>query len=148
MCELLGGLGLILPWALKIRRELTPIAAACLLIIMGGAVVTTVLTMSVVAALFPLTTGVLLATLGIRSLAAGARRAGLRLQASGLRAGLATCPPLTITQLGTPGLREQASDLEAGQRCRPGRAREFLMPHARRLIPCPALRPEACGLEA
>ena len=64
VCELLGGLGLILPWALKIRRELTPIAAACLFIIMGGAVVTTVLTMSVVAALFPLTTGVLLATLG------------------------------------------------------------------------------------
>jgi len=64
VCELLGGLGLILPWALKIRRELTPIAAACLLIIMGGAVVTSALTVSVVAALFPLTTGVLLATLG------------------------------------------------------------------------------------
>ena len=64
VCELLGGLGLILPWALKIRRELTPIAAACLLIIMGGAVVTSALTVSVVAALFPLTTGVLVATLG------------------------------------------------------------------------------------
>ena len=64
VCETLGALGLILPWALNIRRELTPIAAACLVIIMGGAVVTTVLTMSVVAALFPLTTGVLLATLG------------------------------------------------------------------------------------
>ena len=64
VCETLGALGLILPWAVNIRRELTPIAAACLVIIMGGAVVTTVLTMSVVAALFPLTTGVLLATLG------------------------------------------------------------------------------------
>ena len=61
---MLGGLGLILPWALKIRRELTPIAAACLLIIMAGAVVTSALTVSVVAALFPLTTGVLVATLG------------------------------------------------------------------------------------
>jgi uncharacterized membrane protein YphA (DoxX/SURF4 family) len=62
VCEMLGGLGLILPWALNIRRELTPIAAACLVIIMGGAVVTSWLTVSVVAALFPLTTGVLLAT--------------------------------------------------------------------------------------
>jgi hypothetical protein len=61
VCETLGGLGLILPWALKIRRELTPIAAACLVIIMVGAVVTTARTVSILAALFPLTTGVLLA---------------------------------------------------------------------------------------
>ena len=64
VCETLGALGLILPWALNIRRELTPIAAACLVIIMIGAVITTALTMSVVAALFPLVTGVLLAVTG------------------------------------------------------------------------------------
>ena len=64
VCETLGALGLILPWALNIRRELTPIAAACLVIIMGGAVVTAALTVSVVAASFPLVTGVLLATVG------------------------------------------------------------------------------------
>jgi uncharacterized membrane protein len=38
-CELLGGLGLILPGALKIRRGLTPLAAIGLSIIMAGAVV-------------------------------------------------------------------------------------------------------------
>jgi hypothetical protein len=64
VCETLGGLGLVLPWGLNIRRELTPIAAACLVIIMVGAVVTTALTMSVLAALFPLVTGVLLTTVG------------------------------------------------------------------------------------
>jgi len=64
VCETLGAIGLILPWALKVRRELTPIAAACLVIIMIGAVVTTALTVSVVAAAFPLLTGVLLATVG------------------------------------------------------------------------------------
>ena len=86
VCELLGGLGLILPWALKIRRELTPIAAACLLIIMGGAVVTSALTVSVVAALFPLTTGVLVATLGyVRWQQVRAEQgSGYRPQASGL----------------------------------------------------------------
>jgi len=86
VCELLGGLGLILPWALNIRRELTPIAAACLLIIMGGAVVTSALTVSVVAALFPLTTGVLVATLGyVRWQQVRAEQgSGYRPQASGL----------------------------------------------------------------
>ena len=64
VCEIFGALGLILPWGLNIRRALTPIAAAALVIIMGGAVVTAALTVSVAAALFPLTTGVLLAILG------------------------------------------------------------------------------------
>ncbi|HET8934859.1 MAG TPA: DoxX family protein [Polyangiales bacterium] len=39
VCEVLGGLGLILPGALKIRRGLTPLAAIGLSIIMAGAVV-------------------------------------------------------------------------------------------------------------
>ena len=40
-CEVLGALGLVLPWALGIRRELTPLAAAGLVIIMIGATVST-----------------------------------------------------------------------------------------------------------
>jgi hypothetical protein len=40
-CEVLGALGLILPWALGIRRELTPLAAAGLVVIMVGATVST-----------------------------------------------------------------------------------------------------------
>src|SRR3954471_23781809 len=41
ICEVLGAFGLILPWALGIRRELTPLAAAGLAIIMIGATVST-----------------------------------------------------------------------------------------------------------
>jgi len=86
VCEILGGLGLVLPWALKIRRELTPIAAACLVIIMCGAVVTAAMTVSPAAALFPLITGVLLATLArvrwqqlhaVQGSGVGGQRAGL-----------------------------------------------------------------------
>lgn len=41
ICEVLGGLGLVLPLALKIRPELTSLAAAGLTIIMIGAAGTT-----------------------------------------------------------------------------------------------------------
>jgi hypothetical protein len=41
VAELLGGLGLILPAALRIRPALTPLAAAGLVVIMVGAVVIT-----------------------------------------------------------------------------------------------------------
>src|ERR671921_1134821 len=41
VCEVLGAVGLILPWALGIRRELTPLAAAGLVVIMVGATVST-----------------------------------------------------------------------------------------------------------
>lgn len=40
LCELSGGLGLILPWWLGIAPILTPLAAAGLAVIMVGAVVT------------------------------------------------------------------------------------------------------------
>ena len=43
LCEILGALGLILPGLLKIRRQLTPLAALGLLIIMIGAVVVSIL---------------------------------------------------------------------------------------------------------
>src|SRR2546423_6037865 len=39
VCETLGAIGLIVPWLTRIRRELTPIAATGLVIVMTGAVV-------------------------------------------------------------------------------------------------------------
>lgn len=41
VCEILGGIGLILPWLTKIKPFLTPLAAALLVIIMIGAVAVT-----------------------------------------------------------------------------------------------------------
>lgn len=58
--EFLGGLGLILPSALRIKPSLTPLAAAGLLIIMIGAVVTT-LPAGFAMAATPLIAGLLLA---------------------------------------------------------------------------------------
>jgi uncharacterized membrane protein YphA (DoxX/SURF4 family) len=43
LCEFAGGLGLILPGLFRIRTSLTPLAAAGLVIIMIGAVATTLL---------------------------------------------------------------------------------------------------------
>ncbi|HMJ08563.1 MAG TPA: DoxX family protein, partial [Pyrinomonadaceae bacterium] len=43
VCEILGGIGLVLPWLLKIKRGLTPLAAALLVIIMIGATVISVM---------------------------------------------------------------------------------------------------------
>src|SRR5688572_28418854 len=57
--ETLGALGLILPGLTGIRRDLTPLAAGGLTIIMVGAVVITVMTLGVVPALFPLVVGIL-----------------------------------------------------------------------------------------
>ena len=57
--EILGAIGLVLPGLVGIRRELTPLAAAGLVVIMIGAVVTTVMTMPLVMAILPFVTGVL-----------------------------------------------------------------------------------------
>lgn len=59
VAEVLGGLGLVLPGLLGIRRELTPLAAAGLVIIMAGAVVVTVVGGPAVMALIPLAVGCL-----------------------------------------------------------------------------------------
>jgi hypothetical protein len=40
LAELLGAIGLIVPWATQILPVLTPIAALCLTVIMGGAAMT------------------------------------------------------------------------------------------------------------
>lgn len=60
VAELAGGLGLILPGALRIRRGLTPLAAVGLTIIMVGAVVVCAMT-DVTMAAVPLIVGALAA---------------------------------------------------------------------------------------
>ena len=59
VCEVLGGLGLILPWALKIKPGLTPLAAALLIVIMIGAVVVSAM-MSPTMAIVPFVVGLML----------------------------------------------------------------------------------------
>jgi uncharacterized membrane protein YphA (DoxX/SURF4 family) len=61
VCELLGGLGLVLPGLLRRNQYLTPLAAIGLLIIMIGAVVVSVMTMGVAAGITPLIVAILLA---------------------------------------------------------------------------------------
>lgn len=63
LAELAGGLGLLLPGMTGIRRDLTPLAAVGLVIIMTGATVITVLSGSIPGALFPLVVGVLCASI-------------------------------------------------------------------------------------
>ena len=81
-CEVLGALGLILPWVLGIRRELTPLAAAGLVIIMAGATVSTLAIGGGVLALVDVAIGVLAATVvyGRRGTPSGLRSTALRLQ--------------------------------------------------------------------
>jgi uncharacterized membrane protein YphA (DoxX/SURF4 family) len=55
--EVLGALGLILPWLLGIKPWLTPLAAVGLLIIMIGAMVTTLITGDYANAAFPAAAG-------------------------------------------------------------------------------------------
>ncbi len=61
VCEVLGALGLILPGLLRIRTDLTPLAAAGLAIIMIGATVLTFAGDGVAMALSPLVVGILTA---------------------------------------------------------------------------------------
>ena len=60
VCEVLGGLGLVLPALLRIKPSLTPLAAAGLVIVMIGAVVLTVIGDGLAPAMFPLVVGLLL----------------------------------------------------------------------------------------
>jgi uncharacterized membrane protein YphA (DoxX/SURF4 family) len=61
VCEILGGLGLILPGLFRIKPKLTPLAAAGLVIIMIGAVVIASMGGAIGPALYPLVIGLLLA---------------------------------------------------------------------------------------
>jgi uncharacterized membrane protein YphA (DoxX/SURF4 family) len=56
VCEVLGGIGLVLPGLLHIKPGLTPLAAACLTIIVIGATVITVMGGMFATALLPLVT--------------------------------------------------------------------------------------------
>src|SRR5262245_66653787 len=62
VAETLGAIGLILPWLLRIRPALTPLAAAGLVIIMIGATVITIIGGAVALALIPLVVGLLSAS--------------------------------------------------------------------------------------
>ena len=61
VCEILGAVGLVVPWLTRIRPGLTSLAAAGLVVIMIGAVVITALTMPPAMAILPFVTGVLAA---------------------------------------------------------------------------------------
>jgi hypothetical protein len=61
VCEVLGALGLILPGLLRIRPDLTPLAASGLVIIMIGATVLTFVADDFGPALVPFVTGILAA---------------------------------------------------------------------------------------
>jgi hypothetical protein len=60
--EVLGAIGLILPGMLRIHRELTPIAATGLVIIMIGATVISAVAMGVASAILPMIAGLLAAS--------------------------------------------------------------------------------------
>jgi len=62
VAEVLGAIGLILPGLLRIRPELTPLAAAGLVIIMAGATVVTLAGGAAATALIPLVVGLLAAS--------------------------------------------------------------------------------------
>jgi uncharacterized membrane protein YphA (DoxX/SURF4 family) len=59
--EVLGGLGVILPWLLRIRPGLTPLAAAGLVIVMIGATVYGLAAGEIASSLLPLVVGMLAA---------------------------------------------------------------------------------------
>ena len=61
VCEVLGAIGLILPWLLGLRPGLTPLAATGLVIIMIGATALTLATAGITMALIPLVVGILAA---------------------------------------------------------------------------------------
>ena len=61
VCEVLGALGLVLPGVFRIRTDLTPLAAKCLVVLMIGAVTITVTTMDASMAILPLVVGILAA---------------------------------------------------------------------------------------
>jgi DoxX-like protein len=61
VCEVLDAVGLILPGLTRIRRDLTSLAAAGLLIIMGGTTITTAAAMDIASATLPFVCGVVAA---------------------------------------------------------------------------------------
>jgi hypothetical protein len=60
--EVLGATGLVLPWLLCIRPQLTPLAGAGLVVVMTGATAITVMGGSVTGAVLPFAVGLLAAS--------------------------------------------------------------------------------------
>jgi uncharacterized membrane protein YphA (DoxX/SURF4 family) len=87
LAEALGAVGLILPWLLRIRPVLTPLAAAGLVIIMIGATVITLIGGGGAFAMFPATVGILAASVAYGRWQAAPYRlsAGFRKADSGYR---------------------------------------------------------------
>jgi hypothetical protein len=65
VAEVLGALGLVLPGLFKIREELTPLAAAGLVIIMTGATIISAYGLGVAAAVLPFIVGILSACVAV-----------------------------------------------------------------------------------
>ena len=61
ICEILGAIGLVVPWLTKIRPGLTPLAASLLVIIMIGATVITAMGPMAPTAVVPAVAGLLCA---------------------------------------------------------------------------------------
>lgn len=61
LAEILGGIGVVLPWMTGIRPRLTPLAAACLVVIMIGAVAVTAMSPDPAMAVIPAVVGALAA---------------------------------------------------------------------------------------
>jgi hypothetical protein len=59
VCEILGAIGLIVPWLTGIRRELTSFAASGLVIIMSGATVISIVQGPAIGAIVPAVVGLL-----------------------------------------------------------------------------------------
>ena len=66
VCEILGAFGLLLPGIFRIRKELTPLAAGGLLIIMIGAVTVSLIGGDPATAIIPLVMGLLLSFVGYK----------------------------------------------------------------------------------
>ena len=77
-CELLGAAGLVLPGLLRIKTELTPLAAAGLTIIMAGAVTTSLVTLGASAAIMPAVVGLMTAAVAFGRRDAASRFITLR----------------------------------------------------------------------
>jgi hypothetical protein len=92
VAEVLGALGLILPGLLRIRPQLTPLAATGLVIIMSGATVITILGMGAAPALVPLVVGLLSG-----SIAYGRSRPGRQAIRSGSSTFSTTLPSTRLT---------------------------------------------------
>lgn len=76
LAEIAGALGLVLPGIFGIRRQLTPVAAAGLVVIMVGAVVVSVLRIGIAAAVMPALVGIALVVVIRGRLAWSACRSG------------------------------------------------------------------------